>query len=228
MILEVRDALHPLLSGLDDVSLCLPKSVFELHNSDLHCPLSCLPLAFKTELDTIPAQSCYLPSLPEARPRDWQARLGAYDKLCVGLVQSGNPGHSRSTTLQTMSALLDSDARFCSLLKEPRIEHAAMAAERCTIVDLNGFLTDFVETASLVSCLDLVITVGHQCGTSCRGARSPDLDPLALPPDYRWLLERADSRWLRAHAVVPAGRASRLSARDELDVLIAAFIPSER
>src|SRR6185312_4918997 len=122
-----------------------------------------LPLAFKTRLETIPAARCYLPPLPEARVREWRSRLGAHDQFRVGLVWSGNPRHgndrNRSTTLRTMSAILDPRACFYSLQKEPRPEDAATLSERADIVDLTEHLSDFVETAALISCLDLVITV---------------------------------------------------------------------
>jgi tetratricopeptide (TPR) repeat protein len=232
VILEVQDALHPLLSGLDGVSLSLPKSAAALPDFDLHCPLSGLPLSFKTELETIPAASCYLPPPPDARRREWQARLGARDKLRVGVVWSGNPGHSndrsRSTTLRMVSALFDSDARFYSLQKEPRPEDAATLAERTEIVDLTEHLTDFVETAALVSCLDLVITVDTSVAHLAAAMGRPTWILLPFTPDYRWLLERDDSPWY------PSARLFRQDEQrdyarvlqrvcDELDGLIAAF-----
>ena len=93
VILEVQDALHSLLSGIDGAALCLPKSAGALPDFDLHCPLSGLPLAFDTELETIPAAQPYLPPVPKARLQEWKKRLGAHDRLRVGLVWSGNPNH---------------------------------------------------------------------------------------------------------------------------------------
>jgi tetratricopeptide (TPR) repeat protein len=78
VILEVERALVPLLTGMEGTSLCVPKSKSqeELPPFDLHCPLSGLPLAFKTRLDTIPAKRAYLPPLAgEARRMDGAARL---------------------------------------------------------------------------------------------------------------------------------------------------------
>jgi ADP-heptose:LPS heptosyltransferase len=67
--------------------------------------------------------------------------------------------------------------------------------ERSDIVDLTGHLTDFVETAALIGCLDLVITVdtsvAHLAGAL--GCRTWILLPYT--PDYRWLLDREDSPW---------------------------------
>ena len=236
VILEVHDALHPLLSGLDGVAACLPKSADALPDFDLHCPLSALPLAFNTQLEAIPAASSYLPPLPDGRTQEWKARLGAHDKLRVGLVWSGNPGHSndrsRSTTLRAMSALLDSNARFYSLQKEPRPEDKATLTERSEIVDLTQHLTDFVETAALVSCLDLVVTVDTSVAHLAAALGRPTWILLPFTPDYRWLLGRDDSPWYPTVRLFRQDEAYDYArvldrVRRELDALIAAFNDSK-
>src|SRR5205085_12149957 len=45
---------------------------------DYHCPLSSLPLAFATGLDTIPAVPRYLPPAPAERLAAWEQRLGRH------------------------------------------------------------------------------------------------------------------------------------------------------
>ena len=236
VILEVHDALHSLLSGLDGVAACLPKSADALPDFDLHCPLSALPLAFNTQLEAIPAASSYLPPLPDGRTQEWKARLGAHDKLRVGLVWSGNPGHSndrsRSMTLRAMSAILDSDARFYSLQKEPRPEDKATLTERSEIVDLTQHLTDFVETAALVSCLDLVVTVDTSVAHLAAALGRPTWILLPFTPDYRWLLGRDDSPWYPTVRLFRQDEAYDYArvldrVRRELDALIAAFNDSK-
>jgi len=66
-ILVVNDPLCPLLSGVSGVSQCLPKSIQSLPAFDLHCPVTNLPLALATRLDTIPSDMPYLPRPAEAR-----------------------------------------------------------------------------------------------------------------------------------------------------------------
>jgi tetratricopeptide (TPR) repeat protein len=199
VILEVQDALHPLLTGIEGVSLCLPKTGVTLPDFDLHCPLSSLPLAFKTRLETIPSMASYLPALPAALVQQWQAWLGAHDRLRVGLVWSGNPAHgndrNRSMSLSALSAILDVGASFISLQKDPRPDDQAMLLARAEIVDLTGHLTDFVETAALISCLDLVITVDTSVAHLAGAQGRPTWILLPYRPDYRWLLDRDDSPW---------------------------------
>jgi tetratricopeptide (TPR) repeat protein len=235
VILEVELPLHPLLAGLEGVALCLPKvEGVELPAFDLHCPLSSLPLAFKTRLQTIPAPRSYLPPLPAARVREWEARLGAHDRLRVGLVWSGNPLHdndrNRSTSLQAMSALFDLGARFYSLQKEPREADEALLAERTDIVDLTEHLGDFTDTAALIACLDLVISVDTSVAHVSAALGRPTWILLPFTPDYRWLLGRDDSPWY------PSARLFRQDecrdytnvlarVREELRTLVASFVP---
>src|SRR5580704_1274444 len=121
VILIVQDELYPLLSLLPSVAQCLPRSATTAPPYDVHCPLSSLPLAFGTRLDTIPAEASYLPAPSADRVEAWQERLGSHDRLRVGLVWSGNPRHKndrlRSMPFRTMSRILDSEATFVSLQK---------------------------------------------------------------------------------------------------------------
>ena len=199
VILAIDDALYPLLSGMAGVSRCILKSTTALPAYDFHCPLSSLPLAFRTRLDLIPAGKAYLPPPPADRVQTWEARLGRHDRLRVGLVWSGNPKHdndrNRSIPLRMLARILDVDATFVSLQKDPRPDDRATLLERPGIIDLTSHLTDFAETAALVSCLDLVITadtsVAHLAGALGR----PTWILLPYTPDYRWLLDRDDSPW---------------------------------
>ncbi len=205
VILVVHDALLQLLSGLPGVSQCIPKSVAAkgVPPFDMHCPLGSLPLAFKTRLDSIPAEIPYLPPPAPERVKAWQDRLrdrlGPHDKLRVGLVWSGNPEHKgdhlRSTSLAAYEAFLDVDAAFVSLQKDPRPEDKATLAGRTNVVDFTADLTNFAETAVLIACLDLVITVDTSVAHLAGALGCPTWILLPYTPDFRWLLDRDDSPW---------------------------------
>jgi tetratricopeptide (TPR) repeat protein len=200
VILVVEPPAHPLLSGLSGVAQCLAFGSGPLPAFDLHCPIGSLPLAFGTRLDTIPSTTSYLPSAAEARVQAWEQRLERcpHDKLRVGLVWSGSPGHkndiNRSTSLLKMSWLLDIDATFVSLQKDPRPQDKALLAQT-GIVDLTAHLTDLAETAALIGCLDLVITVDTSVAHLAGALGCPTWILLPWTPDYRWLLGRDDSPW---------------------------------
>ena len=129
----------------------------------------------------------------------WEARLGAHDRLRVGLVWSGNPAHgndrNRSMTLCTLSSILDLDVCFVSLQKDARPDDQATLLEQAKIVDLTDHLADFSETAALMSCLDLVITVDTSVAHLAGALGRPTWILLPYSPDYRWLLDRDDSPW---------------------------------
>ena len=199
VILIVQDELCPLLAGTAGVATCLPKSVGALPSFDLYCPLSSLPHACGTRLETIPAWKSYLPRAPADRVRVWQDRLGPRDTLRVGLVWSGNPKHAndrnRSIGLQTLSGILDLDATFISLQKDVRPDDKVTLLARNDVVDLTTHLTDFAETAALISCLDLVIAVDTSVAHLSAALGQPTWILLPYMPDYRWLLDREDSPW---------------------------------
>ena len=67
--------------------------------------------------------------------------------------------------------------------------------ERAEILDLSEHLTDFVATAALISCLDLVITVDTSVAHLVGASGCPTWIMLPFTPDYRWLLDRDDSPW---------------------------------
>jgi tetratricopeptide (TPR) repeat protein len=199
VILLVQGDVVPLLSGLPGVSQCISSSAPSRLAFDLHCPLGSLPLAFGTRLETIPAATSYVPSPSETHREVWEGRLGPRDRLRVGLVWSGNPkhknDHNRSISLRALSAILDVDATFVSLQKDPRPDDKAVLLERIDIVDFTDKLTDFVETAALISCLDLVITVDTSVAHLSGALGRPTWILLPYTPDWRWLLNRDDNPW---------------------------------
>jgi tetratricopeptide (TPR) repeat protein len=198
IILMVHEALRPLLRDVPGVSLCLAFGSPQWPPFDLHCPILSLPLACGTTLETIPPAS-YLPPLPAARIRAWDARLGPHDRLRIGLAWSGNPHHKqdgfRSMPFKTLLPLLALDATFVSLQKEIRPDDKALLDTCGDVIDPTGELTDFAETAALVENLDLVITVdtsiAHLAGTLGR----PTWILLSFIGEWRWFDGRDDSPW---------------------------------
>jgi ADP-heptose:LPS heptosyltransferase len=82
-----------------------------------------------------------------------------------------------------------------SLQKDPRPADKATLIERSDIVDLTADLDDFGETAALLCCLDLVITVDTSVAHLAAALGRPTWILLPYTPDYRWLLDRDDSPW---------------------------------
>ena len=128
-----QDALHPLLSGLPGVSQCLPISAGTLPAFDMHCPMCSLPLAFGTRLDTIPSGdivSAALRARAACRPgKTASARTTGCGSAWSGpAIRTHRNDHNRSIPLRTLSRILDVDATFVSLQKDPRPDDQAVLA----------------------------------------------------------------------------------------------------
>ena len=129
----------------------------------------------------------------------WEDRLGPRRKLRVGLVWSGYAAHkndrNRSIPLKALAPLLALDADFISLQKDPRPDDKAELLAQHGIVDLTQHLADFTETAALLACLDLAISVDTSVAHLAGTLGVPTWLLLPYTPDFRWLLEREDSPW---------------------------------
>ena len=168
---------------------------------ECHVPLMSLPLAFRTTVDTIPAQVPYLrPS--EARVQEWRRKLGVErDRLKVGLAWMGNPEFSRARTKSCPAERLipligSANCTFFSLQTgEAASEASKFTAGGRTVVDYSRDLGSFEDTAAMISALDLVITidtaVAHLAGALAR----PVWILLPFAADWRWFRVRTDSPW---------------------------------
>jgi ADP-heptose:LPS heptosyltransferase len=166
---------------------------------DFHCPLLSLPLAFGTEVTTIPATERYLAAL-STRSALWAGRLDGIDAPRIGLVWSGNIGQSndanRSMSLETLLPVLKRmEFQFFALVKEVRSADRALMDSLPNVTDLSGHLTDFGETAAILEHLDLLISVYTAVPHLAGALGRPTWIMLSFVPDWRWLLDRADCPW---------------------------------
>jgi tetratricopeptide (TPR) repeat protein len=153
-----------------------------------------LPLAFGTELATVPASIPYLVADAELRA-DWAQRLGTRTRPRIGLVWDGGrhpPG--RDVPLDMLRVLLELDAEFISLQKDLG-EGDAGYLEEFGIAHQGELLEDFADTAALIENLDLVITVDTATAHLAGALGKPVWVLLKYAADWRWLLERTDSPW---------------------------------
>jgi tetratricopeptide (TPR) repeat protein len=164
---------------------------------DCHCPILSLPFAFKTQLDSIPADIPYLKAPAEAAAR-WREILPVKkDRLRIGLVWAGNPGRKldqrRSLQPEQLAPLFEvGGAEFFSLQKGNPV---SMISSFPQVNDPSGKLTDFAETAAAVENLDLVITVDTAVAHLAGALGKPVWVLLGFVPAWRWMLDRADSPW---------------------------------
>jgi len=194
VILEAPAPLVGLLSGLPGLLGVYPTGS-DLPAFDLHCPLLSLPLAFGTELASIPAEVPYLSADPE-RVAEWRLRLLSVTGRRVGLVWAGNPAQRddrrRSIRLASLAPLADlPDLTFVSLQKG----WSGTAPAGMRLLDWTDELQDYADTAALVEALDLVISVDTGVAHLAGALGRPVWLMNRFDPYFAWLVERTDSPW---------------------------------
>lgn len=197
VIVRAPSALAPLLGELAPNCRVLTDGA-PLPAADWQCPLLSLPLAFGTTLADVPAPVPYLRADP-ARVRGWQARLPQDHRTKVGIVWSGNPSHTndrnRSFALAQFKTLATCDAHFVSLQAQVRESDRAAASLWPELLPFGASLGDFSDTAALIEALDLVITVDTSVAHLAGALGRPVWILLPFCPDWRWMLDRADTPW---------------------------------
>ena len=199
VILEVYPGIEPLLTRMPGITQIVTTGQ-PLPPFELHCSLLSLPLAFKTEFDSIPATLPYL-SVPEDYLSRWRTRLGPRHGLRVGIAWSGNPKHRddarRSIPLETFSTLLPDRPGIEFHILQTQIRDTDKAAlTACPhLRDHAPHLLDFADTGALVTLMDVVISVDTSVAHLAGALDRPVWLLLAHLADWRWLLERDDSPW---------------------------------
>ncbi|MEO6436494.1 MAG: tetratricopeptide repeat protein [Tepidisphaeraceae bacterium] len=167
---------------------------------DLHATMLELPRVFGTTLATIPANVPYLAPDPQ-RAQAWgQIVQSDPPGRRIGLVWSGNPRHSndrnRSVLLRQLEPLAEQqDCSFYSLQKGVAAGQASDSTLKLKLIDHTPLLTDFAETAALISHLDLVISVDTSVAHLAGAMGTPVWVLLPHVADWRWMTGRNDSPW---------------------------------
>lgn len=197
IIFEVPKSLVNLVSTLD-VSMTVISKGDAIPKFDAYCALMSLPYIFESDLSNIPAEIPYLHA-DEIKIREWQRRLSQKTSSRIGLVWSGSVAHkndsNRSIPIRSLSPLFDLPLEWHVLQKEYRNGDLEFLQTYPNIYRHDQYLNDFSDTAALIKCMDLVISVDTSVA-HVAGAIGQNVW-LLLPsnPDYRWLLDREDSPW---------------------------------
>ncbi len=181
----------------------------ELPPFDRHASLMSVPGLVGATLDTIPRDVPYV--RPDARLLErWAGRLAPEHGFKVGLCWQGNPHHQRDAERSIHPTLLAPLAavpgvRWVSLQRA----HGSVVDLPFEALDLAPLLHDFADTAAAILHLDLVVTVDTSVAHLAGALGRPVWILLPFAPDWRWLLERADSPWY------PTARLFRQPARGD-------------
>lgn len=198
VVAVVQPELVTLLEGMPGLQCYKPGADDVV--ADCHVALLDLPMHYGTTLASVPAQVPYLQA-QAAKAAQWRERLKPWDgKRKVGIAWAGSPvqvnNRNRSMPLSALAPLLDIQGVQCfSLQKGPGGSFTDMTPDAKALVDLTGEWKDFSDSAAMIECLDLVITVDSAVAHLAGALGKPVWMLLGPNPDWRWLLDREDSPW---------------------------------
>ncbi|NWF75663.1 MAG: tetratricopeptide repeat protein [Nitrospirae bacterium] len=199
VIIAVQKVLLSLLKSVEGISEIVTEGD-PLPQFDVHCPLAGLPLAFETDLNSIPSKVPYI-SVDRELIKKWAEKLkSARTNLKVGLAWAGSQSHKkdmfRSINLEQFAPLGDlHNIVFYSLQKGRGSEQAKNPPYRMKLIDLMDEVQDFSDTSAIIENLDLVISVDTSVAHLAGALGKPVWTLLPYAPDWRWLLDREDSPW---------------------------------
>jgi hypothetical protein len=201
VVLEVNRETHSLaarMDGFDAITLRgdLPPPF------DVHCEMMSLPMAMGLKLADLPGEIPYLTPDP-ARVTVWRDRLIGLKRPTVCLVWAGRPSHvndaNRSMRLDMLAPLARTGATFISIQKGPSEAAAVVPPAGMSLVNLSPEITDFEDTAAILSLADLLISVDSSPVHLAGALGRPAWVMLPFVPDWRWLQDREDTPWYPTH-----------------------------
>ena len=200
VVLSVQDALVGLLKPLEPEITIIGNNQ-QPSDFDLHCPLLSMPLAFKTTLQNIPNKVPYLQAEPDRIAR-WAKKLGP-DGFKIGICWHGSAtkyGMARSFPITEFIGISKfENVRLISLHRgsgEQQLQNLPDGMR----VEILGAEFDagqdaFMDTAAVMKCCDLIITCDTAIEHVAGALGVPVWVALQRVPDWRWMLDRADSPW---------------------------------
>jgi len=197
----LRSNMHRLLGTLDE-NIRFTDSHPIGETFDYQCALLSLPLAFRTTVDNIPAETRYLRAEPD-RIEKWKERLGDAG-FKIGVAWQGNKAGEidigRSFPLVEFLRISHvPNVRLISLQKHEGIEQLRDMPEGMAVETLGDDFDvgdgAFLDTAAVIENLDLVISSDTSVAHLAGALGQPVWVALKYVPDWRWMLDRTDSQW---------------------------------
>jgi tetratricopeptide (TPR) repeat protein len=176
---------------------------------DVYAPLMSLPYILNTTIDTIPLDIPYLHATPELEQK-WAERLSHDTKFKVGICWQGNDKYSTPflrSVVAAKSAPLNLFAQLGSvegvsvynLQRETGTDQLNSIHNNFKLITFEGDFDSsngrFMDTAAVMRNLDLIITIDTSIGHIAAGLGMPTWVLIPEPPDWRWMLDRADTPW---------------------------------
>jgi len=199
ILFQVTDGMIPLLSG-SPIIAWLGRYTDEPPEFDYWVPIMSIPGVLGITLDNLPRQINYI-NAQESQVKEWLRLMGPKTRMRVGFSWSGRRdawlNRHKGMPFETMLELVKNNPEYEWInlqVDATDEESAAMAAAGVTMYP--GTIVSFAETAALMMCLDVVISVDTAI-THLAGAlgRPTWLMLQWFATDWRWMLDRDSSPW---------------------------------
>jgi hypothetical protein len=167
---------------------------------DYWVPIMSIPGVLGVTIDNLPRPISYI-NAQESQVKEWLQRMGPKKRMRVGFSWSGRRdawlNKHKGVPFETMLELVKSNPEYEWInlqVDATDEESAAMAAAGVTMYP--GSISSFAETAALIMCIDVVISVDTAV-THLAGAlgRPTWLMLQWFATDWRWMLDRDSSPW---------------------------------
>lgn len=200
VLFELSGPVHRLLSTMPGKHE-LVRAGEPLPPFDFHCSLMSLPRIFGTTPETVPNPGSYLAAEPQL-VEQWRHKLGP-DGFKIGITWQGNPNSpsesGRSAPLASFAPLAAiPGVRLISLQKRHGLDQLQSLPDGMRVEILEDFDEGpdaFVDTAAVMACLDLVISVDTATGHLAGALGRPAWIALQAVPYWLWISGRQDSPW---------------------------------
>jgi tetratricopeptide (TPR) repeat protein len=193
--LRVPAALCRLMQSLDaPIQIISHDEALPKH--DLHCPLMSLP--FVLGMDTPPSATPYL-FADKTQVLEWKSRLGAADKLRVGLAWAGRQygliNKTRDIPLSVFQPLTELHIQLISLQKDIPVADIPTLQDLSQLQRFDSELDDFAQTAALIENLDIVISADTAIAHLASALGKPCWLMLRDSSEWRWQRDKHYSAW---------------------------------
>lgn len=165
---------------------------------DYYIPVMSLAQYFQIHVRTIPFSEGYI-KIKKAKINKYKDHF-KNESFKVGFAFSGTKHYgndiSRSIDLNKWQPILRcSKVTFYSFQIDEQAQKKVNALKQTNIINLSSYIDNFLDTATLMMHMDLIITVDTSIAHLAGALGKPCWILIPKHPDWRWLLDRQDSPW---------------------------------